>query len=73
VPLPVTEASPPEVATTVAVLVALSAAFAGIATLTQTWVDEPDGTLAVVFDASGVVHVASRKLVVHVPPVDDIV
>ncbi len=51
--------------------VAPSAAAPGTATRTQTSVDPPSGTLAVVFPASDVVHVESRNVVVHVPPVED--
>ena len=43
-----------------ALFAAPSAAPAGIATLAQTWVDPPEGTVAVVSPANGVVHVASR-------------
>jgi hypothetical protein len=36
-------------------------------------VEPPNGTLGVVFPASGVVQVPSMKVTVHVPPVADIV
>ncbi len=54
---------PTEVAVTVPVLAVPSAAAAGTATLAQTSVAPPAGTLGVV--ESGVVQVASKKLVVQ--------
>ena len=70
VPEALTAEHPADVAVTVAVLVAPSAAPAGTATFTHTLVDPPEATLPVV--VKGVAQVASKKLTGNVPPLDDI-